>query len=441
MPPTARYLQGFGRRKPGPWARVVADSILLPAGYSVPIAAYGLWPFNEGGGTQAKAGQNTNLIATFQNAAGAYPNWATGAFGGPAINFGGSAYADIGTGSFNIQTTNVIAIIAWIKTTMTGSGYIVSKWNANVSAGWNWQISSGQMYFTMEDTGGNNYFRANGNSSLNDGKWHQIAVTYNGNASSSGIATYVDGVPDGSNGSGFGTDNPGTLVDSDLCFGCRLTNSSPDFLYTGLIDHILIIQGAAGTPVLTAADVAKLYIEPFRMFAQPGPRRFFFFGRPQFPLTRRRKRLAKAAAKRKRPRSPLPMMPQLSASLRKQKKRKSNTRAFKRKRPAMPREGLDLHPVPAPALGRRRPAGRKPRAAGRRRRRQPFAPPPTGGCPTVTIAEAMSATALVIEALTATGLAAESLSATSSVYEGMTASSLADEYYSATARVVPCVKG
>jgi Concanavalin A-like lectin/glucanases superfamily len=439
MPPTARYLQGSGRRKPGAWARPVADAILFPLGYSQPgtVYPYGLWAFNEGAGARANGGFYGNLPATLQNGAGAYPTWATGAFRGPAINFGGSAYMDIGSGSFNIQATNNIAMVAWVKTSSTGNYSIVSKRNATIGAGWEWQMDNGIMYFFFNDINGNNYFGAYGNTAVNDGKWHQIAFTYNGNGSSSGIMTYLDGVANGNNAYALGTGNPGTQADTDLCFGCRLNNNSPDLLYAGLIDHILIVQSGPWV----AADVAKLYIEPFRMFAQPGPRRFFY-GRPQFPLTRRRKRpadwRAKPATKRKRPRSPLPAIPLLPTSLQKRKKRKPAVRAFKRKRTPMPREGLDLHPVPARLLAKR-PTRKQPRRS--RRHRQPLIPPPTGGCPTVTITEAMSATALVIEALTATGLAAESLSATSSAYEAMIASSLTDEYCSATARVVPCVKG
>jgi hypothetical protein len=392
--------------------------------------------FAEGAGTTSYAGYSAlGQTATF---AGSSPKWKGGAFGGPGLSFS-TSHLDFGTGFANFQKTNAFSGLAWINVGGgTPSGSIFEKWNVQNSVvagqgGWQFVLSGGNVYLTLTNSNGTNARQAHGGSNVADGLWHQVAFTYDGSNTAAGIQAYVDGRAETMT---VDSDvDPGTLQDTNLWFGDRQGVSG--MTMTGLIDHAIIHSGR-----WLARDIARLYAEPFAMFAQPLPRRFFFGpgGLAPGAIFRQRKRkVSRPAARRRRRASAFLVTGNFPPRLaRGQRRRRSSAAAFRRKRRQAPTEGLLVHGVP-PELMKRKQKGRQ-QVRRRRPRRNP-APAPRGGCPTLTVIEAMTATARTIEAFTATALTAECLGARATTYEAMIATVLATEAFTSTARVVPCVKG
>jgi hypothetical protein len=427
MPSVAKYSHGFGRRKPGVWARPVPNGIVLPGDY--------VFLFAEGAGTVARGGYSAlGRSATFNS----FASWTTGPFGGPACAFATGGKLDAGTGYVNFQTNQAFSGLAWINTTTT-SGTIFEKWNVQNSVvanqgGWQFVISGGNAYLSITNSNGSALRQVHGASNVADGKWHQVVFTYDGSNTAAGIKLYVDGVAE-SLTVDADTD-PGVLQDTNLWFGSRQGVSTLQLV--GTIDHAIIHSSQ-----WVAKDIAQLYAEPFAMFAQPLPKRVFFgpgaLTTPIAVFRQRRRKTPRPGARRRRRASAFLAIPKLSLRLtRSQWRRRSSAAAFRRKRRQVQTEGLLVHGV-TPELMRRKQKGRK--QLSRRPARRRLVPSPKGGCPTLTVIEAMTATAKTIEAFAATALTAERLSAMATAYEAMTGTGLATEAFTGAARVVPCVKG
>jgi Concanavalin A-like lectin/glucanases superfamily len=404
----------------------VPNGIVRPGDY--------IFLFTEGAGTVTYGGYSAlEKIGTF---GGSRPTWVTGSFGRPALHFG-TSHLDFGAGFAFYQTSNAFSGLAWVNTGADGT--IFEKWNVQAGVvagqgGWQFVISGGNAYFGLTNSNGSTLRERHGATNVADGKLHQIAFAYDGSNTAAGIQIYVDGVAE-SMTTDADTD-PGTLQDTNLWVGDRQGVSS--LTLTGTIDHAIIHTGQ-----WLAKDIGQLYAEPFLMFGQSPPKRIFFGAgavTTSVAVFRQRKRKTPRPASRRRRRAAAfltiaKFSPRLTRS---QRRRRSSAAAFRRKRRQVPTEGLLAHGVP-PELMKRKQKGRK-QPSRRRARRSPL-PAPKGGCPTLTVIEAMTATARTIEAFTATALAAERLSAQATTYEAMTATALATEVFTATARVVPCVKG
>jgi hypothetical protein len=394
-----------------------------------------IFALNEAAGTVIRGGFfSLQQVGTFSDS---LPTWNSGNFGGPALKFTGAGRIDCGTGFANFQTSSPFSLLAWFCPTVNAqNGNVIAKWNTSISGGWQWQLSANVMYLQFTDSGGSNIIGAHSNTAISINVWHQVVVTYDGSGSSSGMMFYLDGVQDTQSASNVGG-SPGSLADSSLNIGARLSSGSGSTYFQGIIDHVIIHTGQ-----WTAKDIALLYAEPFAMFAQPLPRRLFFGQGALTPVAvfrQRKRKSARPAAKRRRRASAFLCTPKFPTRLaRGQRRRRSYAAAFRRKRRQVPTERLLVHGVP-PELMKHKRKGQKPQR--RRPRRGYLAPAPRGGCPTVTVIEAVTATARTIEAFTATALTIERLSARATVYETMNATALAMEAFAGTARIVPCVKG
>jgi hypothetical protein len=164
---------------------------------------------------------------------------------GQAISLDGfNNFVEI-TGYKGILGPNAVTVTAWINTTSAVTGAIVG-WGPNVDGQrFGFRIDADRI--RMENAGGN----VQGDSSVNDGGWHHVAVTVQENATISypDVILYVDGIDDTR-----ATSDPelfNLTADQDVRIGSR--PSSNDRFFMGLIDDVHIYDRA-----LTREEVAWL---------------------------------------------------------------------------------------------------------------------------------------------------------------------------------------
>ena len=171
---------------------------------------------------------------------------------GQAINLRGLEYVEV-TGYKGILGSSAITVTAWIKTVSTDTGAIVG-WGPDVSGErFGFRVDLGRL--RAEHAGGN----VQGDTSVNDGGWHHVAVTVQENVTISypDVILYLDGADD---------TRPTTDADpvfnitaaEDVSIGRR--PSVDDRYFIGQIDDVRIYDRA-----LTQEEVTWLAgrIEPF----------------------------------------------------------------------------------------------------------------------------------------------------------------------------------
>ncbi len=230
------------------WMVVVFSFCWLPVESPAGLVAH--WAFDEGSGTTA------------HDSTGSYPGTLAGStawspVGGKA---GGAVSLSRATGDY-VTMGNVLpltgtdfSLVVWVKTT-AGDNVILSKHQSTVVAGY---------IMAQYETGsygspGKAWFYGRGEPSLapissttiNDGNWHQIIVTYaqGGNAS-----IYVDGAPV----EDFHPSVP--IVDNAAPFliaGLSTPSLTPEANFDGLIDDVQVYSQA-----LMPEDVQWLFDHP-----------------------------------------------------------------------------------------------------------------------------------------------------------------------------------
>lgn len=100
----------------------------------------------------------------------------TGVYGAPnsSISFNGTTSSFVDCGADNRGITDTLSISVFVKTTFTGIGDIVSKYDPGSDEGYHFQISLGTIRLAGRDGSGN--YRQTGFSStlINDGAWHHV---------------------------------------------------------------------------------------------------------------------------------------------------------------------------------------------------------------------------------------------------------------------------
>jgi len=171
------------------------------------------------------------------------PTFVTGKIG-QAINLRGlNDYVEI-TGYKGILGPNAITVTAWIRTTST-AGTIVNWGTQSTGQRIDFRVNADRL--RVEPGGGN----IQGDSNVNDGNWHHVAVTIHANATISypEVILYLDGRDDTTP-----TTDPGGFnitANVDVSIGYRATNN--DRFFMGQIDDVRIYDYA-----LSDAEVAWL---------------------------------------------------------------------------------------------------------------------------------------------------------------------------------------
>jgi len=149
------------------------------------------------------------------------------------------------TGYKGILGTNAVSVTAWINTTATETSTIVG-WGPNASGQrFGFRVNADRL--RIEHAGGN----VQGDTSVNDGAWHHVAVTVQSSATISypDVILYVDGIDDTR-----ATTDPDAFnltADQDVRIGSR--PASNDRFFMGLIDDVRIYDRA-----LTQEEIAWL---------------------------------------------------------------------------------------------------------------------------------------------------------------------------------------
>jgi len=162
---------------------------------------------------------------------------------GQAISLDGIGdYVEI-TGYKGILGPNAITVTAWIKTTATETGAVVG-WGPN-TAGQRFGFRINANRLRLEHQDGN----VQGDTNVNDGGWHHVAVTVQENATISypEVILYLDGIDDTRPSTDPNAFN--VTANVDVSIGYRATNN--DRFFIGQIDDVRIYDYA-----LSDAEIA-----------------------------------------------------------------------------------------------------------------------------------------------------------------------------------------
>ena len=140
---------------------------------------------------------------------------------------------------YGISGANSRTVEAWIKTTVTGKDIV--SWGTN---------ANGQKFIFRLDNTGKLRVEVNGGfyigtKILNDGKWHHVAMTFNG-ANMYSFKFYVDGVRD------MPTAITNTLVNTGQSLPVQISKGFHNRYWNGQVDNVRI--WSTELPVSTIAD-------------------------------------------------------------------------------------------------------------------------------------------------------------------------------------------
>ncbi|WP_396591622.1 LamG-like jellyroll fold domain-containing protein [Allomuricauda sp. R78024] len=158
---------------------------------------------------------------------------------------GGGSYVFTGSNALTVPGYTGIngagsrSVALWVKTTHGSTSALVHWGNTGTFSRSSFKYqSSGVIRFEYQGGG------HNGNTTVNDGEWHHVAYTYDGDT----IKLYVDGVEDFTI-SGITVLNTGNTGETDINIGSQLGGS----IFQGAIDDVRIFD-----TVLTSDEVRIL---------------------------------------------------------------------------------------------------------------------------------------------------------------------------------------
>ncbi|MBK9947788.1 MAG: DUF4347 domain-containing protein [Nitrospira sp.] len=210
----------------------------------------GNWTFD----TNANDSSGNNYNGTLTNGAAIDTTVSTNIVGTGKLSLDGvNDYVDLTAHLTNFTALSQGTISAWIKTTGTSGVIFSSNDIADATSGTVlWVNSSGQLEFLVYE---NNtaLVQVRSTIAVNDGTWHQVAVT-NG---ASGNVLYIDGVQASVT---YSTGNSTTdrffddVTGEDTLYIGRDQRSGGSIFFNGTIDDVRVYNR-----VLTGGDVAQLY--------------------------------------------------------------------------------------------------------------------------------------------------------------------------------------
>ena len=200
------------------------------------------WALDDGSGTTA-ADSSPNALDGTVDGAGGSPQWlGTGVFGGALELDGVDDLVEV-PDTFELDLTTRLTLTLWVRpSSLSGNRSLISKdgsYELDLS-----HAGSGSYSVRL-----NNVRRGAGSSSLVNGVWQHVAVTWDGTT----VRYYFQGQPDGS-ASFAGALN---VNGNDLGLGGRPASyggGSPQFLLDGAIDDVRIYDWD-----LSAAEIAAVY--------------------------------------------------------------------------------------------------------------------------------------------------------------------------------------
>ena len=173
----------------------------------------GHWSFDETTGTHAKdlIGNNDGTLVNMNN-----PNWENGLGGGALRVSGGNDQVEV-SDSASLDITDTLTLATWVRADAFESwDGLINKGQSNIAYGLSF-TSDGRLAFQANYgsvTGGNGSSFQYSNARITTGRWHHVAVTYDGN----NVQFYIDGQLDSTHQADitFGTNNEALMLGADL---------------------------------------------------------------------------------------------------------------------------------------------------------------------------------------------------------------------------------
>lgn len=99
--------------------------------------------------------------------------------------------------AFDLDRTNSFTISAWVNVTsysITTTEHIISKYSNPPAQGYFLAVQANKIVFSLQSNGGTNGIIVATVNTFNTSQWYNIAVTYDGSSSGSGVKIYVNGI-------------------------------------------------------------------------------------------------------------------------------------------------------------------------------------------------------------------------------------------------------
>ena len=252
---TAIYESGKIEFNYAPLANYLTDYTLLP----LTANPVNVWKLDESTGATVNDAMNaTNLI--YKTPANMRPS---AGIIGTASFFSGSTntviYAN-DTAFANYAVTDSFSFSAWFKGALNDASikFILSRKNQDFSRGYSLGLWGGTIVLTLSDTYDSNTLQVRSvPNAYSDNNWHHAVVTYNGNASASGIKIYIDGQQI-STTTTYSTLTVSSNIQAgatrDFLIGAYGVQNANNQHFTGSIDDV-----ARWNAVITSNDVNTIY--------------------------------------------------------------------------------------------------------------------------------------------------------------------------------------
>lgn len=147
---------------------------------------------NESSGTTAADSSGHGNNGTASSSAG----WT----GGNGYDYAGTRTIDFGAPS-DLINNSLFTLVTWVNTSTTTDQNLISRARDAGTAVWTLNIEGHKAYFRWSYSSGLWGGGIVGNTSIDDGNWHQVAVTFDGGGP---VNIYVDGAADATQGTATG---------------------------------------------------------------------------------------------------------------------------------------------------------------------------------------------------------------------------------------------
>jgi len=152
--------------------------------------------------------------------------------------------------------TEAFSFSCWFKTTDTATQVLIGKQiNTTPFNGYNISLSSNTIGFFLGTTSLNARIQGKTGtiSSISNGSWHHLAITYDGSQDISGFTIYYDNASQ-SITTTYNNTPTGVSSSVEFMLGARGTTSSYGVLYDGILDEVAYFNSE-----LSASDVSTIY--------------------------------------------------------------------------------------------------------------------------------------------------------------------------------------
>ena len=211
--------------------------------FNVCPVRYASWHLNQTTGTVVPDNSGHGRNGTTYNMLNS--DWVAGKLHNCLLFDGVTKYVSFGQIA-SFERTQACSYEFWAKFTVTG-GAMLEKYDSPNIRGLSIDVNAGGIAFLLaHGAAGNNYLYVQTTSpAYNDGNWHHVVITYNGNSNSSGIHIYVDNTDKTLS---IVMDNLSATVLNfeDFC----LAKTGNHGYYSGRLDEVVIYDR-----VLTATEV------------------------------------------------------------------------------------------------------------------------------------------------------------------------------------------